>query len=116
MTTNSSTQRMRDRRAFLKFLAGSPYIATLGGVSAVAFQTQQNDVITDPKAALDVMDFEEAAHCKVGAGHWAYMTSGVDDDATIRANREGFKHVQLRPRRLVNATKVSSPTRRTPST
>ena len=104
--------RIQDRRAFLRFLAGSPYIAALGGVSAAAFQTQQNSaviadpVVTDPKDALDVMDFEEAAHRKVGAGHWAYMSSGVDDDLTLHANREGFKHVELRPRRLVNATKV----------
>src|SRR6476659_3765437 len=60
----SALERLRDRRAFLKFLAGSPYIATLGGFSAAAFDTQQaatavGDVITDPKAALDVMDFEE---------------------------------------------------------
>jgi len=32
--------------------------------------------------------------------------SGVDDDATLRANREGYQHVQLRPRRLRDATKV----------
>jgi 4-hydroxymandelate oxidase len=97
----------RDRRAFLRFLAGSPYIAALGGVRAAAFQPQPAaDVIADPKDALDVMDFEEAAHHKVGAGHWAYMASGVDDDLTLKANREGFKHVQLRPRRLVDATKV----------
>jgi isopentenyl diphosphate isomerase/L-lactate dehydrogenase-like FMN-dependent dehydrogenase len=30
----------------------------------------------------------------------------VDDDATLRANREGYQHVQLRPRRLRDATKV----------
>ena len=97
----------RERRAFLKLLAGSPYVAALGGASAAAFQTRQgSDVITDPKDALDVMDFEEAAHGKVSAGHWAYMMSGVDDDATLKANREGFKHIQLRPRRLVDATKV----------
>jgi 4-hydroxymandelate oxidase len=103
----STAKYLGDRRAFLKFLAGSPYIAALGGVRAAAFQTQvAADVITDPKDALDVMDFEEAAHRKVGAGHWAYMTSGVDDDLTLRANREGFKHVELRPRRLVDATKV----------
>ena len=117
MTTNSSLEsaleRLRDRRAFLKFLAGSPYIAALGGVSAAAFDTQQaatavGDVITDPKDALDVMDFEEAAHRKVAPGHWAYMASGTDDDGTIRANREGFKHVQLRPRRLFDATKVDT--------
>jgi isopentenyl diphosphate isomerase/L-lactate dehydrogenase-like FMN-dependent dehydrogenase len=107
MMTNSSTQRLRDRRAFLKFLAGSPYIAALGGVSAVAFDTERAaDVITDPKDALDVMDFEEAAHRKVQPGHWAYMASGVDDDLTIKANRAGFQHVQLRPRRLFDATKV----------
>jgi 4-hydroxymandelate oxidase len=110
-SSESALERLRDRRAFLKFLAGSPYIAALGGVSAAAFDTQQaasavGDVITDPKDALDVMDFEETAHRKVAPGHWAYMASGVDDDGTIRANREGFKHVQLRPRRLFDATKV----------
>jgi len=111
MMTNSEPDRLRDRRSFLKFLAGSPYIAALGGVPAVAFDTQQTsavigDVIASPQDALDVMDFEEAAHRKVNPGHWAYMTSGVDDDFTIKANREGFRHVQLRPRRLFDATKV----------
>jgi 4-hydroxymandelate oxidase len=101
------------RRQFLKFLAASPYVAALGGVasflqrSAFAERAQEiSDVIADPAAALSVFDFEEAAHRKVQAGHWAYMASGVDDDATLRANREGFKHVQLRPRRLRDATKV----------
>ena len=31
---------------------------------------------------------------------------GVSDDGTVRANREGYQHVQLRPRRLRDATKV----------
>jgi len=102
-----SAERLRDLRAFLKFLATSPYVAALGGVSAAAFQTQQSsDVISDPKDALNVMDFEEAARRRVHPGHWAYMASGVDDDLTIKANREGFRHVQLRPRRLTDATKV----------
>jgi len=64
------------------------------------------DPIQSPAEALSVMDFEEAARRKVAPGHWAYMASGVDDDATLRANREGFKRVQLRPRRLHDATKV----------
>jgi 4-hydroxymandelate oxidase len=105
--------RSTARREFLKFLAASPYVAALGGVTAflersvLAQNTQQgSDVITSPGEALDVLDFEEAAHRKVMAGHWAYMVSGVDDDATLRANRDGYKHVQLRPRRLRDATKV----------
>jgi hypothetical protein len=34
------------------------------------------------------MDFEEATRRKVDPVHWAYLASGVDDDATLRANRE----------------------------
>ncbi len=103
------------RREFLKFLAASPYVAALGGVSAflersglVLAQSARpaSDVIASPAEALNVFDFEEAAHRKVNPGHWAYMASGVDDDATLRANRDGFKHIELRPRRLRDATKV----------
>ncbi|MBI3492549.1 MAG: alpha-hydroxy-acid oxidizing protein [Acidobacteria bacterium] len=103
------------RREFLKFLAASPYVAAVGGVAAflerrtLADQSQStSDVIASPADALSVMDFEEAAHRKVLPGHWAYMASGVDDDATLRANREGYRHVQLRPRRLRDATKVDT--------
>jgi isopentenyl diphosphate isomerase/L-lactate dehydrogenase-like FMN-dependent dehydrogenase len=63
-------------------------------------------LISTPAEALDVFDFQEVAHRNVQPGHWAYMSSGVDDDATLRANREGFNHIELRPRRLRDATKV----------
>ena len=101
------------RRQLLTFMAASPYVAALGGVAGFLQQgafAQRNplsaDVIASPADALNVLDFEEAAHRKVQPGHWAYMASGVDDDATLRANRDGFSHVQLRPRRLRDATKV----------
>lgn len=101
------------RRELLKFLAASPYVAALGGVTAflqqrpLAGQSQtSSDVIASPAEALSVLDFEEAAHRKVLPGHWTYMASGVDDDLTLRANREGYRHVQLRPRRLRDATKI----------
>jgi isopentenyl diphosphate isomerase/L-lactate dehydrogenase-like FMN-dependent dehydrogenase len=103
----SLDSRTHHRRAFLRFLAGSPYVAALGGIRTFAEQAPEiADVITDPKGALSVMDFEEAARRKVLPGHWAYMVSGVDDDATVRVNRDGYKHVQLRARRLRDATKV----------
>src|SRR5580692_458367 len=101
------------RREFLKFLAASPYVAALGGVTAFLEQSglaqdprETSEVIGSPAEALNVFDFEEPAHRKVQPGHWAYMASGVDDDATLRANRDGFKHAELRPRRLRDATKV----------
>jgi 4-hydroxymandelate oxidase len=96
------------RREFLRFLVASPYVAALGGLAAFVEERAlaQPGVITDPKEALNVLDFEEAAHRKVQPGHWAYMASGVDDDATLHANREVFKHVQLRPRRLHDPRQV----------
>ena len=107
------TARITARREFLKFLAASPYVAAFGGVAAFLERNAlaqnspaDSDAIDDPAKALSVMDFEEAAHRKIQPGHWAYMASGVDDDATLRANREGYKHVELRPRRLRDATKV----------
>src|SRR5271154_5552468 len=110
---NNPTFTSKARREFLKFLAASPYVAALGGVTAFLERSGfaqsapgAADAIASPADALNVMDFEEAAHRKVMAGHWAYMASGVDDDATLRANREGYKHVELRPRRLRDATKV----------
>src|SRR6476646_6388289 len=107
MAMTNSITALRDRRAFLRFLAASPYVAALGGIRVYTQKAPEiADVITDPKEAFSVMDFEEAARRKVMQGHWAYMVSGVDDDATIRANREGYRHVQLRPRRLRDATKV----------
>jgi len=112
-TSTSSTAR----REFLKFVAASPYVAALGGITAFLgdelfgqseppLTAPVRGVIASPADALNVLDFEETAHRKVPPGHWAYMVSGVDDDATVRANREGYQHVQLRPRRLRDATKV----------
>jgi len=104
------------RREFLKFLAASPYVASLGGVAvflpqdalARSPQEQPSGGIANPAAALDVFDFEDAAHRRMEPGHWAFVRSGVDDDVTLRANREAFQHIELRPRRLHDATKVDT--------
>ena len=53
------------------------------------------------------MDFEPLARKALPPGHWGYLTSGSDDDLTLRMNREGFSHYQLRPRRLVNVSTVT---------
>ncbi len=60
--------------------------------------------IGDPKEALNVLDFEAAARKTLPPAHFGYMATGVDDDATLRANRDGFNRIQLRPRRLVDIT------------
>jgi len=54
---------------------------------------------------LNVMDFEPLAHKALPPAHWGYLTSGVDDDLTLRMNREAMGHYQLRARRLVGIAK-----------
>jgi 4-hydroxymandelate oxidase len=51
------------------------------------------------------MDFEEAARRTLPPAHWGYMASGVDDDLTLKANVEAFRHIGLKPRRLVDVSK-----------
>jgi isopentenyl diphosphate isomerase/L-lactate dehydrogenase-like FMN-dependent dehydrogenase len=103
---------IRTRRGFLRFLATSPLFAALPIADAYAAFLQQTPavvpefIISDPMEAIDVLEFEAAARKALPPAHWGYMTTGVDDDATLRANREGFTHYQLRARRLVDVSKI----------
>ena len=92
----------QNRRKFLKFLAASP-LATL---PASAWQNQLVPFeMKDAKDAISVNDFEEMARRLLPPAHWGYMASGVDDDRTYRANIDGYKKIELRPRRLVDVSK-----------
>src|SRR3954470_2752881 len=102
---------MNSRRDFLRFLAASPVLASCPAVlQALSQAASLNDVIGSPGDALSVLDFEAAARKVLPPAHWGYMTTGVDDDATLRANREGFAHYQIRPRRLIDVRKVDTTT------
>jgi isopentenyl diphosphate isomerase/L-lactate dehydrogenase-like FMN-dependent dehydrogenase len=68
------------------------------------------DLITTPADAINVFDFEPVARKNVPPAHFGYMASGIDDEVTLRANREGFLKFQLRPRRLVDVSKVDMST------
>src|SRR5262245_35614339 len=94
-----------NRRDFFRFVAASAVVAP-----SVRAWAQQLAVSHDPavlasaKDALQVLDFEAAARRVLPPAHWGYMASGVDDDRTRDANVEGFSHVKLKPRRLVDVT------------
>ena len=62
----------------------------------------------NPKDALDVMDFEAAARKALPPAHWGYMASGVDDNLTRDMNHEAYKHIQLRPRKLIDVCKIDT--------
>ena len=68
------------------------------------------NLIKNPKDAINVFDFEPVMRQNVPPAHFGYMASGIDDEVTLRANREGFLKFQLRPRRLVDVSKVDMST------
>lgn len=95
------------RRDFLKFLAASPLLTAVGRAQL------ESDVIKSPEDALNVFDFEAAAKKALAPkpAHFGYIATGVDGDLTIRANREGFQHFGIRPRRLIDTSKVDTTTK-----
>ena len=107
------------RRRFLQYLAGSPLFAS-GAISAYGVEAPSKppdpmiwapadgELIKSPKDAINVFDFEPVAHKNVPPAHFGYMASGIDDEVTLRANREGFLKFQLLPRRLRDVSKVDT--------
>lgn len=97
------------RRSLLRFLAGSPLLAASPAFAQLAADLEAG-VLTNPEAALNVFDFEAAARRMLVPAHYGYMASGVDDDVTLRANRQGFEKYRLRPRRLVDVSQAHTRT------
>lgn len=102
------------RRRFLKYLAASPLLA---GSDLLAQGQRLPDpmvwaprtldkLIEQPREALSVFDFEPVMHKNVPPAHFGYMATGIDDEVTLRANREGFQKFQLLPRRLVDVSRL----------
>ena len=113
-----TTARDTNRRRFLQYLAASPLMAS-GALSAYGAETPSKlpdprlwappgsgDLIKSPKDAINVFEFEPVAYQNTPPAHFGYMASGLDDEVTLRANREGFQKFQLNPRRLVDVSKV----------
>jgi isopentenyl diphosphate isomerase/L-lactate dehydrogenase-like FMN-dependent dehydrogenase len=106
------------RRRFLRLLATSPILPLLQcspwlqqawaedidplglAPSVLKSLDDYNNGITSAAMAVDVFDLERVAQRNLHVGHNAYLAGG-EDQATLRANRDGFKRYELRPRRLM---------------
>lgn len=93
---------LASRRRFLRYLAASPALAYAELPASLVARVQGEATIASAKDALNVMDFETIARKNLPPAHFGYLMTGVDDDGTIRANREGYGRIQLRVRRLAD--------------
>ena len=114
------------RRTFLRWLAASPFLSfglscsperdersipdadTPRAPRRRAPALQLSDVIARPQDALDVMDFEAVARQKLPPAHFGYIATGVDDDATVQANRDGYRRITIRSRRLIDVSRLDT--------
>lgn len=121
-------EQVSARRQFLRYLASSPLLAqgaSLGSLAALIgalpadalaqsydvlrAQTRKvGAIIGHPDDALDVMDFEPAAKKVLPAAHYGYLATGVDGDATLRANNEDFGKIRIKVKRLVDVRKIDT--------
>ena len=118
------------RRALLKYLAASPLLAALGA-SACEERTGGDEGADDAREhpgtlgepdqelgqlvarageALDVFDMRVTAERTLPPAHYGYIATGVDGDVTLRANRAGFSHWNIRDKRLAGIAHVDMST------
>jgi len=111
----SLTDRFENRRRLLQWLSASPLLASpslaLGGVdrpSKLPELEANAPLIAKPEEAINVFDFEPVFFKNVPPAHIGYMASGIDAETTLKANREAFDKYYLRPRRMVDVSKVDT--------
>ena len=125
---DTSDDQASARRNFLRFLACSPLVsnaATMGSLTALVgaipaaalaqsydvlrAQTRKvGEIIEAPEDALNVMDFEPAAKKALPPAHFGYLATGVDADATLRANHEDYSKIRIKVGRLIDARKIDT--------
>jgi isopentenyl diphosphate isomerase/L-lactate dehydrogenase-like FMN-dependent dehydrogenase len=108
------------RRSLLRFLLGSPLLLSwrvlaaerlLAGISpgeASAEATQE--FIARAADGMDVFDFRAVAERDLLPAHYTFLSMGIHDEFTLKANREGFAKFRLRPRRLIDVRDVNTST------
>lgn len=124
--------QLTSRRVFARYLAASPLIAALG--AAACTEEKEGDengateaarehsgtlgepdqdlgeLVTTATDALDVFDMRVTAQRTLPPAHYGYIATGVDGDVTLRANRSGFAHWDIRDKRLAGIEQVDMST------
>lgn len=99
--------RRQALRSLFSFAAASP----LWSYSA-STEPQRKGTIYPPTYGGEVMgpvnlhEMEDVARKKIHKMAYDFIAGGVEDEITLRANREAFTRIQLRPRVMVDVSRV----------
>ena len=82
--------------------------ALLSAVAAAIARAQRGINQGGMEKLLSLYDFEAEARTKIVHGAWERIAGGAADEITLRWNREAYDHIRLRPRVLVDVSKVDT--------
>jgi len=68
----------------------------------------QTAATPDLDRLLSLFDFETAARARISHGAWERVAGGAADELTLRWNREAYDHIRLKPRILVDVSKIDT--------
>jgi isopentenyl diphosphate isomerase/L-lactate dehydrogenase-like FMN-dependent dehydrogenase len=96
-------------RAFCSFAGASPLLHSQSqpylGAHGIPLPPP-SDFIPPLEQMADVFDFEQVFEKKVPKASADLTNTGVDDEWTLRRNREAFEYIALRPHMLAGAGKI----------
>src|SRR5262245_4976298 len=73
------------------------------------FSLKQSADASRPAAdAVNLFEFEPLARARLSPMAWEYISGGAGDEVTLRWNRESFDRIKLRPRILVDVSKLDT--------
>lgn len=100
------TSRREALRHLLTFVAGSPLVAEwmiAAQREGTLYPPTYSDEVMGP---VSLQEIEEAARKKIHKLAYDFIAGGVEDEVTLRANREALNRIFLRPRVMVDVSKI----------
>ena len=107
---NTSTDSEIQRRQFIKWVSLSSLSLALPlPFTSCNFENNPKvDAPTDLSNMKNVFDFEKLSRKIMGEDALLYLNGGADDLKTVKLNSEAYQEIQIRARRLIDVTNVST--------
>lgn len=108
---DSTEQREYQRRQFLKWVSMSSLALSLPLTGYGFSHSEKNELHNngvDLSSVKNVFDLEKLAGQVMGKDALNYLNGGADDLRTVRANHDAYAKIQIRARRLIDVTTVST--------
>lgn len=80
----------------------------LAGATIFSPKTAANQQAPLPPTAVNLGDFELLARERMTAMAWEYISGGAGDEITLRWNRDAYDRIKLKPRVLVDVSKLDT--------